>query len=169
MKKLLQAEEEAELAAMKAPKGKRRKAQLKNKHKTIDFGKLDSAAKKKKKKFGVTKKKKSSSKRVVKQTKLEPNLNKKRSQDLENGNATGIDAALSVMSIGSFSSGTPERHPERRVKAAFKAYEEREIAKLRDENPGLKRSQLKELVFKKWKKSPENPMNQAHMEYNSKD
>ena len=32
---------------------------------------------------------------------------------------------------------------------------------LQDENPGLKQSQLKELAWKNWKKSPENPENQA--------
>ena len=39
-------------------------------------------------------------------------------------------------------------------------YEEREIARLKDENPGLKLSQLKERAFASWQKSPENPKNQ---------
>eukprot|EP00960_Hanusia_phi_P063611 765521-Hanusia_phi.AAC.5 len=53
-----------------------------------------------------------------------------------------------------------DAHPERRRKAAFKAYEEREIPRIRADNPGLKLSQIKEIIFKNWQKSPENPMNQ---------
>merc|ERR1719324_885716 len=33
-------------------------------------------------------------------------------------------------------------------------------SEVKDENPGLKQSQLKELAWKNWKKSPENPENQ---------
>ena len=47
------------------------------------------------------------------------------------------------------------------LKAAHAAFEEREIARLKDENPGLKLSQYKERAFKAWEKSPENPANQA--------
>ena len=49
----------------------------------------------------------------------------------------------------------------RRRKAAFEAYQERELAELRKEKPGLKQSQYKEMIFKAWQKSPENPMNCA--------
>jgi len=40
--------------------------------------------------------------------------------------------------------GSPQvdSNPERRRKAAFKAYEEREIPRMREENPGLKLSQV---------------------------
>ncbi len=41
-----------------------------------------------------------------------------------------------------------DAHPERRRKAAYKAYEEREIEILRKEHPGLKLSQIKEIIFK---------------------
>jgi hypothetical protein len=37
-----------------------------------------------------------------------------------------------------------EKHPEKRMKAAFVAYEEAQLPKLRAEYPSLKRSQLKE-------------------------
>ena len=46
------------------------------------------------------------------------------------------------------------------MKAAFAAFEEREIARLKDEHPGLKLSQYKERAFSAWQKSPENPANQ---------
>jgi hypothetical protein len=38
----------------------------------------------------------------------------------------------------------------------------RELEVEKAENPGLRRSQLQELVWKKWQKSPENPMNQPN-------
>ncbi|KAJ9444646.1 Coiled-coil domain-containing protein 124-like protein [Diplonema papillatum] len=51
-----------------------------------------------------------------------------------------------------------EKHPERRLKAAHIAFEEKMIPQLKADNPGLKRSQLKDMCFKLWQKSPENPM-----------
>ena len=44
-------------------------------------------------------------------------------------------------------------------KALFEAFKEKTLPDLREENPGLKRSQLQERVFKLWKKAPENPDN----------
>ena len=51
-------------------------------------------------------------------------------------------------------------HPVCPCVCARSEYEEREIARLKDENPGLKLSQLKERAFASWQKSPENPKNQ---------
>jgi len=73
--------------------------------------------------------------------------------------AFGIDETLEQMSQIVKGPGKADRNPEKRRKALFKAYEEREMARLREENPKLKRSQLKERIFEAWKKSPENPMN----------
>ncbi len=53
-----------------------------------------------------------------------------------------------------------DRHPERRMKAAYAAYEEKWLPILKEENPGLRLSQLKERLFRQWQKAPENPMNQ---------
>jgi len=53
-----------------------------------------------------------------------------------------------------------DRHLEKRMKQALKVYEEKRMPELRDENPSLKLSQLKELLWKEWQKSPENPYNQ---------
>jgi hypothetical protein len=50
-------------------------------------------------------------------------------------------------------------HPEKRMKAAFRAYEEVHLPILRQENPSLKLSQIKEILWKQWQKAPENPMN----------
>lgn len=61
----------------------------------------------------------------------------------------------------------PDRHPERRMKAAFSAFEEGTLPRLKQENPNMRLSQLKQLLKKEWMKSPENPMNQRHATYNS--
>lgn len=55
----------------------------------------------------------------------------------------------------------PDRHPERRLRASFKAFEEVELPKLKEEKPGLTLNQYKDMIWKLWKKSPDNPLNQA--------
>ncbi|KAI9484906.1 hypothetical protein BDB00DRAFT_852771 [Zychaea mexicana] len=87
--------------------------------------------------------------------------------------ASNIDDALDLLTLsddkkGPVSNKDIERHPERRFKAALAAYEERELPRFKKENPGLRLSQLKEIIFKEFKKSPENPFNQANiMSYNA--
>lgn len=54
--------------------------------------------------------------------------------------------------------GGGDAHPEKRMKAAFLAYEERHLPLLRMEKPGLKQSQYKEMVWRQWQKAPENPV-----------
>ncbi|CAL9101776.1 unnamed protein product [Musa acuminata var. zebrina] len=54
----------------------------------------------------------------------------------------------------------PDRHPERRLKVSFKAFEESELLKLKEEKPGLMLNQYKDMIWKLWKKSPDNPLNQ---------
>ncbi|NXP53526.1 CC124 protein, partial [Heliornis fulica] len=61
----------------------------------------------------------------------------------------------------------PDRHPERRMKAAFTAFEEVHLPRLKQENPNMRLSQLRQLLKKEWMKSPDNPMNQRHRGYNS--
>ncbi|KAI8141791.1 hypothetical protein BJV82DRAFT_517970 [Fennellomyces sp. T-0311] len=81
--------------------------------------------------------------------------------------ADNLDDALDLMSISddkkAVSAKDVERHPERRFAAALAAYEERELPRFRKENPGLRLSQLKELIYKAFQKSPENPFNQANL------
>lgn len=80
--------------------------------------------------------------------------------------ASGIDGALEALSLtgrdGGVSAKDIERHPERRVKAAYAAYEERRLPEVKKENPGLRQQQMKQLIYKEFQKSPENPMNQAN-------
>lgn len=77
---------------------------------------------------------------------------------LEKGeiDARTVEEAIDVLSI---SKGQPEKHPEKRLKAAFASFEEREFPRLKAENTNLRQSQVKQLLRKEWMKSPENPMN----------
>ncbi|KAL7752750.1 hypothetical protein RI367_001752 [Sorochytrium milnesiophthora] len=85
--------------------------------------------------------------------------------------ASGIDAALELMSLatdsskdgggGSSCSSKLERHPERRAKAAWLAYKERELPILKAESPSLRHTQIEQTLWKQWQKSPENPFNQT--------
>ncbi|KAJ2594772.1 hypothetical protein GGF39_004088 [Coemansia sp. RSA 1721] len=62
---------------------------------------------------------------------------------------------------------TVDRHPERRAKAAYKAFEDRVFERVKKENPGLRLSQIKEVIWKEWQKSPDNPFNQVLIQHNS--
>jgi hypothetical protein len=84
------------------------------------------------------------------------NLNRVRAEMLENGgvDASTVDEALEHLSVNE----TPEdKHPEKRAKAAFRAFEEMRLAELKESHPTLKRSQLKEMLWKEWQKHPDNP------------
>ncbi|KXZ41338.1 hypothetical protein GPECTOR_536g541 [Gonium pectorale] len=72
--------------------------------------------------------------------------------------ARGVDAALKVLTV---KDEEADKHPEKRMKAAWKAYEERMLPELKSEKPGLKMSQYKEMLWKLWQKAPENPLNQT--------
>ena len=53
-----------------------------------------------------------------------------------------------------------DRHPEKRMQAAYLEFKEMRLPVMKEEFPTLKLSQLKERLFKEWKKDPMNPMNQ---------
>ncbi|XP_040895860.1 coiled-coil domain-containing protein 124 [Toxotes jaculatrix] len=98
------------------------------------------------------------------ETPLEENVNR-IIPDEGTVEARTIEDAIAVLSTG------PEeldRHPERRVKAAFLAYEEVNMPRLKKENPNMRLSQLKQQLKKEWMKAPENPLNQRFANYNSK-
>ncbi|PYH96699.1 coiled-coil domain-containing protein [Aspergillus ellipticus CBS 707.79] len=82
-------------------------------------------------------------------------------------NATGIDNALDALSLTGKDSGKIDRHPERRFKAAYAAYEARRLPEIEQENPGLRRQQRIELVRKEFEKSEENPFNQVHVAFDA--
>lgn len=95
--------------------------------------------------------------KYVKPINLEENLSELNRAMFETHIATNIDEALAVLSSNDASD---DKHPEKRMKAAYKAYEEAELTRMKADNPSLKLSQLKQIIFKNWQKSPENPMNQ---------
>lgn len=75
--------------------------------------------------------------------------------------ASGIEGALKALDFRTASlAGAADKHPEKRRKAAFKAYEARMMKEVREDYPDLKFSQVKQKVFELWKDAPENPMNQ---------
>nr|XP_033788644.1 coiled-coil domain-containing protein 124-like [Geotrypetes seraphini] len=96
------------------------------------------------------------------ETPLEENVNRKV---LEEGmvEARTIEDAIAVLSMGD----ELDCHPERRMKAAFTAYEELTLPRLKQKNPNMRLSQLKQLLKKEWMKSPDNPMNQRHVAFNA--
>ena len=79
-------------------------------------------------------------------------------------NASGIDNALDALSLtAADTSAKIDRHPERRFKAAYKAFEERRLPEVESEFPGLRKQQRIEIVRKEFDKSEENPFNQANV------
>mmetsp|Transcript_50586 Transcript_50586/g.90358 ORF Transcript_50586/g.90358 Transcript_50586/m.90358 type:complete len:200 (-) Transcript_50586:1319-1918(-) len=72
---------------------------------------------------------------------------------IDEDSATGLDDALKLMS-------TTGKAEEVKRATAHKEFEERMIPQLKAQSPGLKLSQYKEMAWKIWQKSPENPANQ---------
>jgi len=76
--------------------------------------------------------------------------------------ASSLEEAVQALSIAEAGAGgDADRHPERRLRAAYREYEEAHWEELKRDNPSLRHSQLKDLLFKQWQKAPENPMVQA--------
>uniref|UniRef100_A0A1W7RAT8 Coiled-coil domain-containing protein 124 n=1 Tax=Hadrurus spadix TaxID=141984 RepID=A0A1W7RAT8_9SCOR len=93
---------------------------------------------------------------------LEENINRLR---IEGEEARSVEEAISVLSA---KSTNVDRHPERRMKAAYQTFENVNLPRLKAENPNLRLSQLKQMLKKEWMKSPENPINQQTAAYNNK-
>ncbi|OCF34503.1 hypothetical protein I316_04018 [Kwoniella heveanensis BCC8398] len=91
--------------------------------------------------------------------------------------AKGIDEMLEAMEIvnqktdkaamGAKAAISIDAHPERRFKAAFEAYLDRELPILKEEHPGLRQNQMRDIIYKQFQKAPENPFNQAKIAYNA--
>lgn len=52
-----------------------------------------------------------------------------------------------------------DRHPEKRMKAAYKAFEAEHLPRIKAENPSMRLSQWKQIMHREWTKSPQNPLN----------
>jgi hypothetical protein len=116
--------------------------------------------------FDTKKKKKSekesSSSDLVHDQPLEPNLNREAMlEQLRTGikveSGTGTAEALSAITAA-LGDIKLDPHPEKRMKQLHATFEERRLKELMIEKPNLKRSQYKEMIWKEWQKSPENPM-----------
>ncbi|XP_007943539.1 coiled-coil domain-containing protein 124 [Orycteropus afer afer] len=94
---------------------------------------------------------------------LEENVNRRV---LEEGSveARTVEEAIAVLSV---TEEAADRHPERRMRAAFTAFEEVQLPRLKLENPNMRLSQLKQLLKKEWMRSPDNPMNQRTVPFNA--
>ncbi|TYZ68676.1 hypothetical protein PybrP1_007408 [[Pythium] brassicae (nom. inval.)] len=95
-----------------------------------------------------------------------PALHENRNRDVGvDVDARSIESALDALTVGD---KDPEKHPERRAKAAYKAFEEEALPQLKQDFPGLKLSQYKQRLSEMWRRSPQNPLNQESLAYNAK-
>ena len=70
--------------------------------------------------------------------------------------ASGVDAAVDALKV--LTTGESGSKPQStNMKAAFAAFQEAELPKLKEENPRLKKSQYDEQLSKMWKKDSRNP------------
>ncbi|XP_049830460.1 coiled-coil domain-containing protein 124 [Schistocerca gregaria] len=91
------------------------------------------------------------------QVPLEENINR---VVVEGDEARNIDEAIAVLSD---KTSVVDKHPEKRLKAAYTEFEEANLPRIKMENPTLRLSQLKQILRKEWMKSPQNPLNQRLM------
>ncbi|XP_060854043.1 coiled-coil domain-containing protein 124 [Rhopalosiphum padi] len=91
---------------------------------------------------------------------IEENLNRLTMHDEE---ARTVDEALNMLNP---TQKLLDKHPEKRLKAAYTAFEAENLPRLRIENPSMRLSQVKQLMNKEWMKSPDNPINQRYSNKN---
>ena len=94
-------------------------------------------------------------KKIVEES-IDENINR---TDIWHINARNIDQALESFSAND----KPNMNVSTRLKASYLGFEEKRLAELKKENPRLKLSQLKEIVWKEFQKSSSNPLNQVHI------
>lgn len=85
--------------------------------------------------------------------KMEQNLNRVHA---EGDNARSVTEAIAILRD---KGETKDKHPEKRRKAEYLAYEQSRLRELKVENPTLRLSQMKQIIFKEWQNAPENPLN----------
>ena len=100
--------------------------------------------------------------KITKKEKVETHLEVPLEENINRVVPTAHEAHTITEAISLLSTKDEEmdKHPEKRMKAAYTAYEQRQLAILKEEFPTLRLSQLKQMIFKEWQKSPENPLNQ---------
>lgn len=83
--------------------------------------------------------------------------------------ASGIDNALDALTLTTTTAAQDkiDRHPERRYKAAYAAYEARRLPEIEEEQKGLRRQQRIDIVRKEFEKHPDNPFNQVSARFDA--
>jgi len=94
----------------------------------------------------------------VDQLNLEEGGNQNRELGIDEP-ASGIEGANSIFGFGQ--AEDKDQAPEKRMKAAHMAFEERVLPEFREQYPSLKLSQLKQKIFAEFQKSSENPKMKA--------
>ncbi|KAI4463272.1 hypothetical protein MML48_4g00005555 [Holotrichia oblita] len=84
---------------------------------------------------------------------LQENLNR---LTIQGDHARNVTEAIAILSD---KAEVKDKHPEKRRKAAYTEFETRRLTELKLKNPTLRLSQMKQIIFKDWQKSPENPLN----------
>ncbi|CRG89270.1 Coiled-coil domain-containing protein 124 homolog [Talaromyces islandicus] len=83
-------------------------------------------------------------------------------------NASGIENALDALDLTSKGDSMKvDRHPERRFKAAYAAFEARRLPEIEAEHPGLRKQQRVEICKKEFEKSDENPFNKLNVAFDA--
>ncbi|KAK3579909.1 hypothetical protein CHS0354_012450 [Potamilus streckersoni] len=101
-------------------------------------------------------------KKKEKESHLEVDLDENINRVVTEGDeARTVEDAISVLSV---QSPSVDKNPEKRLKAAYKAFEDANLPNLKQENPNLRLSQLKQMLRKDWMKSADNPLNQRIQE-----
>merc|ERR1719516_17896 len=86
---------------------------------------------------------------------LEENINR---LEVDGAEARSVTEAIQVLSINS-NSPAVDKHPEKRMKAAYEEFEKLRLPELKQEYGNMRLSQLKQMLRKEWQKHPNNPLN----------
>jgi len=92
---------------------------------------------------------------------LETHLSKPLNENInriacDGAEARSVDEAISVLRIAE--EPLVDKHPEKRMKAAYEEFERVRLPILKAENGNMRLSQLKQMLFKEWQKHPDNPL-----------
>lgn len=93
---------------------------------------------------------------------LEENANRRVPEE-GSVDARTVEDAIAALSV----LDEADRHPERRMRAAYTAFEEAQLPRLKQERPNLRLSQLRQLLKKERLRAPENPLNRRAAAYNA--
>ena len=80
-------------------------------------------------------------------------LNKKTESGVGIIEASGIESALQEISLEEY-----DKHPEKRMRAAWNAFFEKQLPIYKEKYPNLKRQQYINMIQKEFKTSPDNPV-----------